>query len=217
MNKIKDVFWMLVSMTLLMWILNLIFSCTANAEELEETSSFEKALEFVLEKEGGYVENEAEPGGAANKGITQATYNEWRERKEKEERSVKYITDQEVKEIYKNFFWTPSRCPEIEEMSIRLAIAHFDWAVNTGPTRAMKTLQSIVDTKVDGIWGPKTQKAVKEAVEENENSLLLDYIKKRREFYRRIVENNPSRKKFLKGWMNRLSDLEERLFSSEEE
>lgn len=189
------------------------FSLFAEEIEEEEPSLYERALEFVLEKEGGFVNHPSDRGGATNYGITQATYNRWRKNKEEKKRSVKHITDQEVEEIYQVFFWIPSRCPEIAEHSERLAIVHFDWAVNSGQGRAMRTLQSCIDTTVDSIWGPKTKKALREAVEENEESLLLDYLEKRREFYRGIAEKNSSQKIFLQGWMNRVSDLEDKIFS----
>lgn len=43
--------------------------------------NFEKMLKFVLEKEGGYVNDPNDLGGETNKGITTATYNAYRTRK----------------------------------------------------------------------------------------------------------------------------------------
>ena len=68
------------------------------------SNEFEQALKFVLEREGGYVNNPNDPGGATNKGITQSTYYNWLKAKGLPNKSVKLITDAEVKEIYyKNY------------------------------------------------------------------------------------------------------------------
>lgn len=45
--------------------------------------TFEKMLKFVLEKEGGYVNDPNDLGGETNKGITTATYNVYKVRKNK--------------------------------------------------------------------------------------------------------------------------------------
>jgi Glycosyl hydrolase 108 len=45
--------------------------------ESKMADRFEPCLEFTLREEGGYVDDAADPGGAANMGITLATYREW--------------------------------------------------------------------------------------------------------------------------------------------
>ena len=64
------------------------------------SKEFELALNFVLEREGGYVNDPDDKGGATNKGITQNTYNSWLKSVGKPAKDVKNITDAEVKEIY---------------------------------------------------------------------------------------------------------------------
>ena len=61
---------------------------------------FKKALKFVLKWEGGYVNNPNDKGGATNKGITQYTYNNWLKTHGLQPRNVKFITDDEVEQIY---------------------------------------------------------------------------------------------------------------------
>ena len=60
------------------------------------TEDFEKMLKFVLQREGGYVNDPHDLGGETNKGITHNTYNSYRKSKGLQTRSVKYITDDEV-------------------------------------------------------------------------------------------------------------------------
>ena len=40
-------------------------------------SNFEKMLKFVLQREGGYVNDPNDLGGETNKGITHTTYNSY--------------------------------------------------------------------------------------------------------------------------------------------
>ena len=64
--------------------------------------NFEKMLKFVLEKEGGYVNDPNDLGGETNKGITTATYNAYRISKGLKKQSVKYISDKEVCSVHYN-------------------------------------------------------------------------------------------------------------------
>ena len=64
--------------------------------------------------------------------------------------------------------------------------------------------QRILKVKPDGIVGDKTIFAVNAYNQRD----LFDYIKTERiAFVHNIVENNPSQKKFLQGWVNRINSL----------
>ena len=54
--------------------------------------NFERALEFVFPSEGGYVNNKYDRGGATNMGITQNTYDAYRQRQGLQSEDVRYIT-----------------------------------------------------------------------------------------------------------------------------
>jgi lysozyme family protein len=68
-------------------------------------SNFDTCLQFVLQEEGGYVDDPRDPGGATNFGITQYTYDKWRTKKGLPVRSVALITQDEVAAIYKEEYW----------------------------------------------------------------------------------------------------------------
>lgn len=99
--------------------------------------AFEKALTFVLRAEGGYSDNPADPGGATNRGITQATYNAWRTGRGLPTRPVREITGEEVKAIYRERYWNPIRG---DDLPPALALAAFDTAVNMGVAAAQEGL-----------------------------------------------------------------------------
>ena len=101
--------------------------------------NFEKMLKFILEREGGYVNDPSDLGGETNKGITAATYNSYRMSKGLKKQSVKYISDKEIKDIYYNRYYKASGADKINNPI--LASYVFDTAVNMGVSRAVSFLK----------------------------------------------------------------------------
>lgn len=170
-------------------------------------AAFNRALEMVLAHEGGFVDHPADPGGATNKGVTQATYDAYRKRKGIPKRSVKELASDEIKEIYFNGYWRPAMCPEMPNEA--LATLMFDAAVNHGPGQAIKFLQqaaAVPAAQCDGKWGPRTR-ACMIAAAANISNLVDECLLRRERFYRLIVERKPQLGAFLRGWMNRLVSL----------
>ena len=147
---------------------------------------FEDALQFTLEKEGGYVNDPDDSGGATNKGITQSTYNQYRTGLGLEKSDVKSITEDEVEEIYFDGYWLGSSS---EELSRKLSIAHFDASVNHGVGTSGDMLAQAQDS--DG----------------NETNQVNEYLDVREDYYYYLVEQNTKNDKFLEGRLNRVNDL----------
>lgn len=170
------------------------------------TLDFEKCLRFVLAKEGGFVDHPADRGGATNKGVTQAVYDAWRKRSGLLPQSVKLISDAELTGIYRRDYWDKVRG---DELPAPVNLAVFDDAVNSGVNRAARRLQKVCGVAADGAIGLRTVAAAKQYCEKfGELNLALDIIEERIEFYHNIVETNPSQSVFLRGWLNRMNDLE---------
>ncbi len=168
--------------------------------------SFERALGFVLEVEGGYVNNPSDSGGATNYGITQAVYNA--SRKGNRFLDVKFITNDEVNRIYQNNYWSGCHC---EQMPDELATVVFDTAVNTGCQRAIKILQACLDIDADGIFGAETLNVIGDISDLKD--FISKYLDERSRYYQRICDLNPDKNKFLKGWLNRIQNLREFIFT----
>ncbi len=162
---------------------------------------FPGCLAFVLKWEGGYVNNPADPGGATNKGITQTTYNAWRQSQGQPTQSVQAISDVEVQAIYAQNYWHPSGA---DRVPAALNLAAFDTAVNLGVSRAVRFLEQCVGTTTDGVFGPQTQAA---AAACSVSTTAAAYCDAREAYYRALVAQTPSQQVFLKGWLNRLNDL----------
>ena len=146
------------------------------------SENFDKMLKFVLLREGGYANNPNDKGGEANKGITYQTYNSYRKSRRLSPRSVKYITDEEVRDIYYNNYYKASGADKIQNP--KLAAYVFDTAVNMGVSRA------------------------KEFLAKSGNDLNT-YEQLCRNKYNQFVEYDSSQRCFLQGWNNRINSLRE--------
>lgn len=159
------------------------------------------ALSFTMKWEGGFVNYPNSAGGATNKGITQKTYNAYRNNKKLPTTSVEFITDKEVLEIYRDMFWKPSRS---ELMILPLAVVQFDTAVLMGVGTSIKFLQSALKLSADGFFGPKTEAALRK---NNSLETAIEAIELRIAYHKQRVAENPKQKIFLQGWLKRASDL----------
>ncbi len=94
---------------------------------------FPVCLSFTLKEEGGESNDRRDPGGRTNRGVTQARYDHYRKKKRVQRRSVSFISEPELVEIYRGGYWDPI-CAE----SLRPGedLSAFDYAVNSGPARA---------------------------------------------------------------------------------
>lgn len=108
---------------------------------------------WILASEGGYVDHPSDPGGATNMGITHRTLAAWRKAPSVSKQAVKDLTRQEALDIYEAQYWRTSGADRLPE---GLDYAVFDYAVNSGPARAVKDLQRVVGVAADGIVGAQT-------------------------------------------------------------
>jgi lysozyme family protein len=170
------------------------------------TGTFERALSIVLGFEGGVSDDPADRGGLTNAGVTQATYDRYRDRKLLERRPVTQAAWPEVREIYRRDYWEPAKC---EFLPPALAIAVFDAAVNHGIGQASLLLQRALWVADDGIVGKGTLAAAAAA---DERLTIRSMLTLRRDLYRILVKVDSTQEKFLRGWRNRVSNLWGSLF-----
>ena len=120
---------------------------------------FEQAVEHVLKHEGGFVQHPRDPGGATKFGITRETLARAKKRPASIN-DVRRLSRKEAIAIYRQLYWEAVRA---DELPPGLDLAAFDLAVNSGPTRAVKMLQTALGVEADGIIGPITLGAAREA------------------------------------------------------
>ena len=104
------------------------------------------------------------------------------------------------------------------EPSNKAALVIFDIAVNHGNANAGMMMQRALnkmgnDLVVDKKVGPKTIAALHAA---DPDEFCEQILKVRENFYYKIVENRPSQKVFLKGWLNRIKNLKKILINFED-
>ena len=143
----------------------------------------------------------ADPGGATNKGVIQKVYDDWRTRQGLPKRDVRQLEDAEMHAIYEAGYWLPPRCDLLQR---QLDLVQFDTAVNMGVGRAVRMLQGALGCEVDGDFGPATRRAAEAC---SLGTAIKAYCDAREAYYRRLAEQRPKMKVFLKGWLNRLNAL----------
>ena len=170
---------------------------------------FARALQHVLEMEGGFTDDPDDPGGPTNKGITLEVYCRHTAKalndRTRSQRiaQLRDISDAHVRDIYRERYWTPSRAPE---MPAAIAFMHFDASVNHGLTGAARLLQRALKRDrpgldVDGEIGPLTMAAITSARSpEMRAHLLARYANARRAKYRSLNHFW----KFGRGWLSRV-------------
>lgn len=183
---------------------------------------FKDILKLVLDNEGGYANHPNDTGGETYAGITRRYEPEWRgwpiidkiklTRTLKQNEKIKEITLPMIEEIYRKNYWNAVKGDELLLIDDMVAAHVFDFAVNAGVKRAIKTLQDCVNRKcgntqlvVDGDIGSKTLAAVKSSGLLSNMPLYQMYIKSRKEFYNSIAKG--TQVVFLKSWLTRVDHI----------
>ena len=164
-------------------------------------ADYKELIPIIKKWEGGYVNDPDDSGGATNKGVTLATFRTWFGAN-KTVNDLKALTDEQWIYIFLNGYWNQCKASEINNQAIANIIV--DWAWASGPKTAIKKVQSILGTDIDGIVGPKTLAAINNA----EPRQLFNKIKAARlQFVENLAEQRPKDKKFLQGWKNRINSF----------
>lgn len=168
--------------------------------------SFEAFLPHLLKSEGGYVNHPADPGCATNMGITIGTFRNYcriEGRKSPSGDDLKRISPDDVKRIYDWQYWDKIWG---DDLPAGIDVAVFDFAVNSGPAQAIKVLQRVVGTRVDGDMGANTLAAVERAMAFDEEATINAYMDRRLAFLK-ALKTWPT---FGRGWSRRVEAVRKR-------
>lgn len=169
------------------------------------TGNFERCKDLTAVSEGGWSDHPSDPGGATMKGVTLRTYAAWRKlhgHPEPTKADLKVITDAEVSAIFKAQYWDAARC---DLLPLGLDYAVFDFAINSGPARAVRELQAILGVTADGVVGTRTLAAIAEASDTaSEIDMLIDEYQTARLAFMRTLK---TWKTFGKGWERRVEKV----------
>jgi lysozyme family protein len=162
-------------------------------------ANYIESLQAVLVHEGGFVNNPKDPGGMTNLGCTKATWEEYCG-KPVDEKTMRGLTVIDVMPLYKTKYWDKICC---DDMPMGIDYVVFDAAINSGPGRAAKWLQSCIGVTPDGSIGPKTLAAIKA---KDAKQLVNDYCAFRLSYLKEL----PTWNTFGKGWERRVKEVNEK-------
>lgn len=158
-----------------------------------------KLTPLILKWEGGYVNDPLDRGGCTNMGVTIAAYQKYIKADATCE-DVKRMTKSEF-EIVLREYWDRWKADHIVNQSVANILV--DWVWGSG-VWGIKIPQRILGLTVDGQVGPKTLNAVNN---QDQAKFFAQIYAARINFLENIVNKNPSQKRFIKGWKNRLADF----------
>lgn len=163
-----------------------------------------KLVPFILQWEGGFVNDPDDLGGATNKGITIDTFTEYKKRKGQKAPSVtdlKNISDAEWRDVFKSLYWDRWKADEIKSQAVANILVDWVWASGS---HGIKRPQRLLGVKADGIVGEQTIAALNAM----DAATLFKMIKDdRAKFIDEICKARPKNEKYRKGWMNRINAI----------
>lgn len=179
------------------WIIILILTITAI--NINAMAKHEHLVPIIKKWEGGYAGN-IDGKTCTHQGITLDTFRRFYG-KDKNCIDLRNMTEEQWIHILRKGYWDKWKADSIENQSIANLVV--DWYWHSG-TYGITYPQQVLGVTPDGVVGPKTLAAINEHPQPN---LLFIRLWSKRKQYLESIAKNPSKAKFLKGWMNRLNDF----------
>ncbi|MQT14405.1 glycoside hydrolase family 108 protein [Segnochrobactrum spirostomi] len=171
-------------------------------------ANFSACLAITLGHEGGYSSERADPGNwtggkvgrgllrGTKFGISAAAYPTL---------NITALTPADAARIYAADYWRPVQG---DALPAGVDLATFDYAVNSGLSRAVKALQSSAGAKADGDFGPLTLEAVEKSTATKAATIaIVGAICDRRLAFLRSLKTWGT---FGAGWAKRVGDVRAR-------
>jgi hypothetical protein len=166
-----------------------------------EKGNFDSAINKMLNLEGGKTYEKADRGGKTNYGITQRTYNSWKDSLKQPRKDVFTITVEEAKQIYKKNYWDLIKGSQLPH---DVAQAILSMALTDGPQDSIKYTQKMLGIPPTGVMGPITVKAIWSAAKQKGSKKLTNYIvDKQIQRY----QSDEQAETYGRGWTNRAESL----------
>tara|TARA_R110002051_G_scaffold7041_7_gene33200 strand:+ start:11444 stop:12055 length:612 start_codon:yes stop_codon:yes gene_type:complete len=173
----------------------------------------------ILAREGGYVNDPDDPGGATKYGVTVHTMRRLGLDLTGDGRvdaaDVQVLTAERALKIFIDEYF---RRPGLNLLPAPLQPSVFDMYVNSG-SNAVKILQRLLNqmritVSVDGVMGPQTAAAIDQAMKAAPDHLVDAYGIARRNYYYELADRRPASRKYARtrnggkgGWIKRAEDF----------
>jgi len=177
--------------------------------------SVRELAEEIVAREGGYVNDPDDPGGATKHGVTEATLARLGHDTDGDGKvdagDVRTLKPADAVEIFIAHYYNK---PRIDALPEALQPAVFDMYVNAG-ANAVRLLQELLNemgrsVAVDGIVGPETIAAARAAAAAAPDHIADAYGIARRNYYYALAERRPASRKYARardggkgGWIRR--------------
>jgi len=172
---------------------------------IDSIDMFDIVIPFILEHEGDRFVRDTSINEVSRRGITLTTYKQYYGRGNIN--SIRYLKISEAKEIYKYLFWDKNNIDSIVGAGyMKTSIVLMDSEVNLVASRANKFLQGLIGAKKTGIIDEETISKLK-SCGISDDILYVKLIRKRRQYYDRLVAKRNVFAKYHAGWNNRLNDI----------
>ena len=181
--------------------------------------SVDEIAEAIIAREGGYVNDKDDPGGATKYGVTIGTMRRLGMDLDGDgavtTKDVKALTKDEAKAIFLRDYYERPRIAELPE---ELRASVFDMSVNAG-SASVTILQKLLcdmglTVGVDGVIGPQTIAAANHAAAIAPQHLVDAYGIARRNWYYALADRRPKLRKYAKrrdggkgGWIVRAEEF----------
>ncbi|MEL6169034.1 MAG: holin-associated N-acetylmuramidase [Pseudomonadota bacterium] len=173
----------------------------------------------IIAREGGFVNDPDDPGGATKFGVTVHTMRrlglDLDRDGDVDAADVHRLTRGRARAIFIRYYFHQPRIADLPEV---LHATVFDMYVNAGPN-AVKILQRLVTrmgypATADGVIGPITIQAVERAAAAAPSHIADAYGIARRNYYYRLADRRPASRKFARrrdggkgGWIRRAEEF----------
>ena len=180
-------------------------------------ASFEVALAFTAKWEGGLTDHPADPGLITKYGVSLRWLRSMGHDVgdidgdgDIDADDVRALTFDQAKNLFRARFWAAY---DLDKLPQIVATCHYDCTVNVGPKQAtlltQRACNSIIgpyDVRLgeDGLFGNNTRGFL---AMHSTPTLILAMMDQREAFYNRLAVQRPELKVFLRGWLNRCTDL----------
>lgn len=173
----------------------------------------------IVAREGGYVNDPDDPGGATKYGVTLATMKrlglDLTGDGKVDARDVRHLTRAQAVEIFVRHYF---RGPGIDALPAVLQPSVFDMYVNAG-ANAVRILQRLLTDMGfacddDGVIGPRTVAQARAGADAAPGHIADAYAIARRNYYFRLADARPASRKYARtraggkgGWITRAEEF----------
>ncbi|MDB6181575.1 holin-associated N-acetylmuramidase [Paracoccus fistulariae] len=179
----------------------------------------EQIAQQIVAREGGFVNDPDDPGGATKYGVTIGTMRslgmDLNRDGRIDNRDVRALSRSQAQDIFVEHYF---RRPGLAELPETLQASVFDMYVNAG-ANAVKILQKLISrmgfaARADGVVGPKTIAAARQAAGAAPDHLADAYGIARRNYYYALADQRPASRKYARnraggkgGWITRAEEF----------